>query len=132
MMIGYVTVGTNDLARAIAFFDALLAELGIERMWADDRRAAWGNPRVQALLVTKPFDGAAAIPGNGAMTALVAPSQEMVGKVHARALALGANDEGAPGFRGPEAEDPRFYGAYFRDPDGNKFAVFCMSASGEG
>ena len=126
MMIGYVTVGTNDLERAIAFYDALLGELGIERMWANERRAAWGNPQVQALLVTKPFDGAAAVAGNGAMTALIAPSSEMVGKVHAKALALGAKDEGAPGFRG--ADNPRFYGAYFRDPDGNKFAVFCMVA----
>ena len=127
-MIGYVTVGTNDLERAIAFYDPLLAELGIKKMWATERRAAWGDPRVQALLVTKPYDGQAAVPGNGAMVAFLASGPDLVGKVHAKAVALGAKDEGAPGFRGSDTDDPRFYGAYFRDLDGNKFAVFCMTA----
>ena len=126
-MIGYVTVGTNDLERAVAFYDALLAELEIKKMWANERRAAWGDPRVQALLVTKPHDGQRAAPGNGTMTALLASGPGVVAKVHAKALALGAKDEGAPGFRGADTDDPRFYGAYFRDLDGNKFAVFCMA-----
>ncbi|MGQ0534017.1 MAG: VOC family protein [Caulobacteraceae bacterium] len=129
-MIGYVTVGTNDLERAIAFYDSLLAELGIKRMWTQERRAAWGDPSVQALLVTRPADGERATPGNGAMVALLAASPEHIGKVYAKALSLGAKDEGPPGYRGADADDPRFYGAYFRDLDGNKFAVFCMTPKG--
>jgi hypothetical protein len=95
-------------------------------MWAQERRAAWGDPRVQALLVTKPYDGERATPGNGTMTALLASAPDLVGNVHAKAIALGAKDEGAPGYRGGVADDPRFCGAYFRDLDGNKIAVFCM------
>jgi len=125
-MIGYVTLGTNDLARAIGFYDTLLAELGTKQMWATDRRAIWGTPATPCLMVTKPFDNQPANPGNGTMVALLAPSTEMVGKVYMKALSLGAKDEGAPGYRGDEAQSPRFYGAYFRDLDGNKITVFRM------
>lgn len=95
-MIGYVTMRTNDLERAVAFYDALLVALGIKRMWVNERRAAWGDPRFQALLVTKPYDGQRAAPGNGTMTALLAHDPGVVTKVHATALALGAKEEGAP------------------------------------
>lgn len=125
-MIGYVTLGTNDLPRAIAFFDALLAELGVKRMWATDRRSIWGSPTTPCLMVTKPFDQQPATSGNGTMVALLAPSPEMVDKMHAKALSLGAKDEGAPGYRGDGSQNPRFYGAYFRDLDGNKIAIFCL------
>lgn len=125
-MIGYVTLGTNDLPRAINFFDALLAELGAKQMWATDRRAIWGTPKTPSLMVTKPFDQQLATSGNGTMVALLAPSIEVVGKLHAKALSLGARDEGAPGYRGDEIRGARFYGAYFRDLDQNKIAVFCM------
>jgi catechol 2,3-dioxygenase-like lactoylglutathione lyase family enzyme len=74
------------------------------------------------VTVCRPYDGGQAVPGNGPMTALAADSREQVDRVHARALELGASDEGAPGLREPEAMG--FYGAYFRDLDGNKLAVF--------
>lgn len=121
-MIGYVMVGTNDLPKAGAFYDAVLAELGAKRGWDTDRFIAWGNsPTAASLAVTKPHDGNVATVGNGTMVALAAPNRATVDKVHAKALSLGAKDEGAPGLRGDT-----FYGAYFRDLDGNKIACFCM------
>jgi catechol 2,3-dioxygenase-like lactoylglutathione lyase family enzyme len=119
-MIGYVTFGTNDLARAAAFYDALLAEIDAKRVWDTDRGIGWGVSRGQPTLgLLAPFNGQPASPGNGAMVALMAGSREMVDRLHARALALGGADEGAPGDRGGG-----FYGAYFRDPDGNKLCFF--------
>ncbi|MBU6270179.1 MAG: VOC family protein [Betaproteobacteria bacterium] len=119
-MIGYITLGTNDLARAAAFYDALLAEMAAKRVWDTDRGIGWGVSRGQPTLgLLVPFDGQPASPGNGTMVALMAGSREMVDTLHARALALGGTDEGAPGDRGGG-----FYGAYFRDPDGNKLCFF--------
>ena len=121
-MIGYVMVGTNDLARAAAFYDALLAELGAKRFMEDERFIAWATePGAPAFSVTKPYDGNAATVGNGTMVALVMESREKVDAFHARALELGASDEGAPGERGPG-----FYAGYFRDLDGNKLNAFVM------
>ena len=125
-MIGYVTLGVNDLASAASFYEAVLAEAGAKRMWANERMIAFGRePRTPSVIITKPYDGEKAYHGNGAMTAIVVPSMEVVGRMHAKAVSLGAKDEGAPGYRGPEAQG--FYGAYFRDLDGNKFAAFCMA-----
>lgn len=126
-MIGYVTLGTDDLERSRAFYDALFAEIGASRLMELDSGftlygTGWGKPGVA---VTRPYDGKPAKAGNGNMVALVVDSREKVGRVHARALELGGSDEGAPGLRGPEG-DRAFYGAYFRDPDGNKFCVFRM------
>lgn len=125
-MIGYVTVGTNDLDRARAFYDALLAEIGARRVmeFAENGFTLYGTGFGKpGLAVTRPYDGEAAVPGNGNMAAIVVDSRELVDRVHAKALALGGSDEGAPGVRGPDG--PRaFYGAYFRDPDGNKLCVF--------
>jgi catechol 2,3-dioxygenase-like lactoylglutathione lyase family enzyme len=119
-MIGYVTVGTNDLPRAVSFYTALLAELGASKLWSTDRMTAFGAAQGQPMIaVCTPFDGKKASAGNGTMVALAAPSREAVEKVHAKALALGGTDEGAPGDRGNG-----FYGAYFRDLDGNKFVAF--------
>ena len=116
-MIGYVTVGTNDLERAIAFYDELQATIGIARLWKADSMAAWGPSRREAALsVTIPHDGNAATVGNGIMVALKMESREQVDAVHAKAIALGGSDEGAPGPRGSSG----FYGGYFRDLDGNK------------
>lgn len=124
-MIGYVTIGTNDLARAAAFFDALLAELGGSRMMEGDDFIAWSRGREGAGLgVTRPFDGKPASVGNGVMVALEADSPATVDRVHARALELGAKDEGATG---PRDAVPGFYAGYFRDLDGNKFNVFHMA-----
>jgi len=121
-MISYVTVGTNDLARATAFYDALLGELGASRFMELPRGVMYGvKPGAPMLMVCKPFDGKAATAGNGTMVAIDAGSREMADKLHAKALALGGSDEGAPGPRGEG-----FYGGYFRDLDGNKLVACVM------
>lgn len=125
-MIGYVTLGTNDLDQARAFYDALLGEIGATRKMEFPETGftlyGTGN-RAPGLAVTRPYDGRAATVGNGNMAALAMPSREMVDRMHARALELGGSDEGAPGLRTEEC-DTAFYGAYFRDLDGNKLCVF--------
>ena len=122
-MIGYVTVGTNDLPRAAKFYDAIAAEMGTGRMMEFDSFIAWGTPGGSAgIAATAPFDGQAATVGNGVMVALEAADQAQVGRLHAIALEQGGSDEGAPGPRG----EGGFYAGYFRDPDGNKLAAFVM------
>lgn len=121
-MIGYVTLGTNDLQRAAKFYDALLAELGAKRMMEEDRFIAWGRGADGAGLgITKPFDGKPATVGNGVMVALSAKNPQQVDALYKKAMDLGASDEGPPGPRGGT-----FYAAYFRDLDGNKLNFFCM------
>ena len=121
-MIGYVTLGTNDLARAAAFYDALLAGLGAGRFMENDHFVAWAvAPDKTALSVIKPWDKKVATPGNGTMVALVVDSHAKVDAIYKKALELGGTDEGAPGPRGDG-----FYAAYFRDLDGNKLNCFCM------
>ncbi len=116
-MLAYVTLGTRDLARAAAFYDAVLAELGGKRsMEEPDYFIAWDSTEHGAGLgITYPFDKAPASVGNGTMVALSATSREQVDRVYAKAIALGGQDEGAPGQR-----FPGFYAGYFRDLDGNK------------
>lgn len=109
-MIGYTTLGTNDLPRAAAFYDELFAVIGGKRIMDFGRGCAWGVAMDKQACV-----------GNGVMVALVVDSQDKVKALHARALALGGKDEGAPGARGEG-----FYAAYFRDLDGNKLNAFCM------
>lgn len=118
-MIGYMTIGTNDLARAGAFYDAIAAEAGAKRVMESDRYIGWGSKGRAALLAIKPFNGQPASAGNGPMPAIAVSERAQVDKIHAVALSLGGTDEGAPGLRGES-----FYGAYFRDLDGNKLAVF--------
>ena len=121
-MIGYVTLGTNDLPRAAAFYDALFAEIGGKRMMESDSFVAWMSDAPGAsLAASKPFDGNPATVGNGVMVALAVASREDVDRVHAKAMELGAADEGAPG-----ARSDTFYAGYFRDLDGNKLNVFVM------
>lgn len=123
-MIGYATLGTNDLPRAAAFYDALLSVIGAGRFMDSDRFIAWAvAPDKPALGVILPYDGKAATVGNGTMVALVVDSNAKVDAMHAKAMALGARDEGAPGPRG----DSGFYAAYFRDPDGNKLNCYCWT-----
>ena len=123
-MIGYVTLGTNDIEKAAAFYDALLGCIGAGRFMENESFIAWAvAPDKPALSVTKPFDGNAATVGNGTMIAMAVNSVEKVNELHAKALELGGTDEGAPGPRG----DSGFYGGYFRDLDGNKLNFFCMS-----
>ncbi|HVR29061.1 MAG TPA: VOC family protein [Thermoanaerobaculia bacterium] len=122
-MIGYVTLGTNDFDRAATFYDALLGEIGAKRFMEMDTFIAWAtSPAAPAVSIIKPFDGNRATVGNGVMVALAVDSPEKVQKLHAKALALGGQDEGAPGPRG----DGGFYAGYFRDLDGNKLNAFCM------
>jgi predicted lactoylglutathione lyase len=124
-MVGYVTLGSNDLKRATAFYDALLKELGASQFMNDGRMVIWGTKMGNGMLaVCTPFDEDAATVGNGVMVALHLETQEAVRKLHAKALELGASDEGAPGARGTGA----FYGGYFRDLDGNKLCGFCFSS----
>ncbi|MEM1413179.1 MAG: VOC family protein [Pseudomonadota bacterium] len=120
-MIGYVTVGTNDLQRAVAFYDALFAELGGSRfMEHEGTFVAWAvDPSKPGLAVTLPFNGKPATVGNGSMTALAASSTDEVDRIYARALELGAQCEGPAGPR-----EDGFYAGYFRDLDGNKLNVF--------
>lgn len=121
-MIGYATLGTNDLPRAAAFYDALLAEIGAKRLWEFDRGIGWGTAQDKpAIGIMKPFDGQPATVGNGVMIALIVDAREAVERVHKKALELGAKDEGPVGPRGDN-----FYCGYFRDLDGNKLNVFCM------
>lgn len=120
-MIGYVTIGANDFEKAKAYYDTLLAELGGKRSFANDHMQGYSGAGGAMLAVCTPNDGKAATAGNGTMFALTAPDRATVDKVHAKAMSLGSKDEGAPGDRGNG-----FYGAYFRDPDGNKLCVFKM------
>lgn len=121
-MIGYVTLGTQDLAKAAEFYDAIAAELDTPRMMEFDGFIAWGKPGGGAGIgLTKPFDGNVATVGNGVMVALEAKDKEQVHRLHEIALAHGGSCEGPPGPRGEG-----FYAGYFRDPDGNKLNAFIM------
>jgi catechol 2,3-dioxygenase-like lactoylglutathione lyase family enzyme len=120
-MIGYATIGSNDLEKAKSFYDAVLVPLGGKRTFASDRMQGYAGEGGAMLAVCRPYDEKPAQPGNGNMVALSAPSPDVVNTTHALALANGATDEGAPGER-----MPGFYGAYFRDLDGNKVCVFKM------
>ena len=122
-MLAYATIGTNDLSRAGAFYDALLAEVGGKRMMEEpDYFIAWSTGQEGAGLgVAVPFDKKPATVGNGCMVALQAASREQVDRVYAKALALGGTDEGPPGQR-----SEGFYAAYFRDLDGNKLNACYM------
>ena len=123
-MIGYVTLGTNDLERAAAFYDELLALMGAGRFMEEEAGfIAWAvAPDKPAISITKPYDGNPATVGNGMMVALTVDSTELVHKIYDKAIELGGTDEGPAGER-----MEGFYAGYFRDLDGNKLAVFCMA-----
>ncbi len=128
-MFSYVSIGTNDLPRAVAFYDAVMAPLGHTRidLDLDGGNATWGlNDPGPHLWVTRPFDGAKARPGNGTMFSLLADTRTQVRAVHAAAMAQGGICEGPPGLR-PQY-GATFYAAYLRDPDGNKFNIVCYTA----
>lgn len=121
-MIGYVCLGTNDLPRGAKFYDELLAVIGAKRTMEFERGISWGvNEHSPQLGLMKPFDGKPATVGNGVMPALVVNTRELVDQLYAKAIQLGATDEGKPGDRGGG-----FYAAYFRDPDGNKLNAYCF------
>ena len=132
-MFTYITLGSNDLARAVRFYDAVLAPLGLTRCatpgeedWTD--WVGWGTyteqgARELALWVCHPFNGQPASAGNGAMVAFKAPDWEAVRQFHQAGVANGGTSEGEPGLRPQYNAD--FYAAYLRDPDGNKLAAVC-------
>lgn len=122
-MIGYATLGTNDLQRAARFYDALLGELGAKRFLELERIILWAvKPNTPALGVALPYDRKPATIGNGVMIALAVDSPAKVDALYKKAMELGATDEGPPGPRGNG-----FYGAYFRDLDGNKLNFFTIT-----
>ena len=126
-MLSHIHIGIADYDRALAFYTALLGELGLQRRFAERDRgwAGWQSPGVARplFLIGRPFDGRPADAGNGQMIALLASDRATVDRCHALALSLGGRDEGAPGLRPHYHAD--YYGAYFRDPDGNKLCVCC-------
>jgi len=124
-MIGYVTLGTNDMTRAGKFYDEVLGVLGAKRFMDTDKFVAWTQSKGNAgLSITQPFDGGSATVGNGVMVALNANTPEKVHAVYDKAIELGARDEGPAG---PRDGIPGFYAGYFRDLDGNKLNVFCFT-----
>jgi catechol 2,3-dioxygenase-like lactoylglutathione lyase family enzyme len=125
-MIGYVTIGALDVEKAMPFYDAVLGAIGYERQFFDGGWAGYGPKGQDAnTFICPPFDGQSARGGNGIMIAFHGPSKEAVQAAHAAAIAQGGLDEGAPGPR--PADSTSFYGAYMRDPTGNKIAVFAKA-----
>ncbi|WP_428028836.1 VOC family protein [Ancylobacter sp.] len=126
-MLSHINLGVGDFDRAFAYYAALLPELGLRLKFSEPAAhwAGWEKPGAARplFLIGRPFDGGPAAAGNGQMVALLAPDRGTVDRVHALALRLGSRDEGAPGLR-PHYH-PDYYGAYFRDLDGNKLCVCC-------
>ncbi|WP_456255094.1 VOC family protein [Pseudomonas iridis] len=126
-MISHVFIGVNDFNRALVFYQGVMEILGLDLKFTDFERpwAGWKHPHTARPLfvVGKPFDSQSATLGNGQMIALLAPNRQIVRNAHALALVLDGTCEGTPGLR-PEYH-PDFYGAYFRDPEGNKLCVCC-------
>lgn len=126
-MIGYTTVGTNDLQKAIKFFDEFFAVIGVKSFQIGESMQMWSKGRGSPMLaVCNPYNKEPASVGNGNMVALNVDNKENVQAMHAKALELGAKNEGDPGDRAPGSG---FYGAYFRDLDGNKYAVYYLASS---
>ena len=120
-MIGYVTLGTNDLNRAGEFYGQLFSVIGIHQLFKTDTQIGWGpNFGSPILVLGKPFDGEASSVGNGVMVALKAENRELIKRLYDKAIELGASAEGEPGLRGKS-----FFAGYFRDLDGNKLNFYC-------
>lgn len=121
-MIGYTTVGTNDLDKAKSFYDSLFDSVGVNKLYDSDGFVAWGYSQSEPMFcLTKPFDGKEATVGNGVMIALKVQNEAAVEELHKMALDLGAENEGDPGMR-----QGGYYCAYFRDLDGNKLNFYCI------
>jgi catechol 2,3-dioxygenase-like lactoylglutathione lyase family enzyme len=126
-MLGYCTLGTNDLKTAADFYEPIARILGHSRIMESDRNVMWGSPGKGAMFgVIAPYDGAVATAGNGTMFGFDAETEEQVHQVYEHALANGGSDEGPPG---PRGDGDMFYGAYFRDPAGNKLVVYRFKAA---
>ncbi len=119
-MIGYATLGSNDLEKGAKFYDDFLGAFGGQRAFSMDRIIFWNDAKGGAMLsLCIPYDEKTATAGNGNMLALAAETTDEVDAMYKKALELGATDEGEPG---PRTDN--FYGAYFRDLDGNKICCF--------
>ena len=132
-MLSHVHIGISDFERAFAFYCGVMSELGFtlkfsepEKQWACWMQAGLDRP---LFLIGRPYNGERAAPGNGQMVALLAPNRDAVDRCYARAITNGARSEGEPGLR-PHYH-PNYYGAYFRDPDGNKLCVCCHNPAAE-
>jgi len=122
-MFSHITLGTNDLERARRFYEPVMATLGIDQPFKLPSTIVFGEMAGLKLFIVSPFDGGSAQPGNGPHAAFLAPDRKAVDAFHAAALANGGQDEGAPGLR-PHYH-AHYYGAYVRDPDGNKLQAVC-------
>ena len=127
-MFSHVTIGSCDPAKAAQFYDEVLGTLGIRPLFKFEAVIAYGEPTGAKTFVLKPFDGGPPAPGNGWHAAYLAETRSQVDAFHAKALALGGTCEGPPG---PRAHyHPNYYGAYVRDPEGNKLQAVCHSKNG--
>lgn len=120
-MLGYVTIGVNDMDKAVAFYDALLGEIGAKQLMGMDRIKFYGTGEGAMLAICVPYNEQPQNCGNGNMVAIPGGDRPGVDKLYAKAMELGATDDGEPGER-----MPIFYGAYVRDPDGNKLCFYEM------
>ena len=127
-MFSHVTLGTNDFAKAERAYDAVMAILGHPVLFRAGGVVAYGTPTGPKVFIVPPFDGKAAQPGNGVHVAFVVQERAAVDAFHAAALANGGTDEGAPGLRPHYHKN--YYGAYVRDPDGNKIQAVCHRSAG--
>lgn len=128
-MIGYVTIGAKDIEAQRKFYSTLLSEVGAKELMRSGELTMYGQSFGQpAVAVTPPSNGEEASVGNGMMVALVQNKRANVDRLYNKAMELGGSDEGAPGLRGEEG-DHAFYGAYFRDPEGNKLCAFCVGSA---
>jgi len=127
-MFSHVTIGSSDPNKAADFYDAVLGTLGIATLFNVDGAVAYGEPTGGKTFILKPFDGGCPEPGNGGHIAYLATSRAQVDAFHAAALEHGGTDEGAPGIRAHY--HPNYYGAYVRDPEGNKIQAVCHSKNG--
>jgi catechol 2,3-dioxygenase-like lactoylglutathione lyase family enzyme len=127
-MFSHITLGTNDWAAARPFWIAVMAALGHPVLFEHEGGIAFGTPNGPKTFIGPAFDGQPARAGNGVHIAYLSPDRDTVDAFHAVALAHGGSDEGAPGLRAQY--HPNYYGAYVRDPDGNKLQAVCHSAHG--
>lgn len=127
-MFSHVTIGADEPERLETFYDAVLATLGIVPFFKVPGTLSYGTAAGPKVFVLKPFNGEAHVPGNGGHVAFLAPDRASVDAFHAKALEMGGTSEGAPGLR-PHYH-PNYYGAYVRDPAGNKLQAVCHSKKG--
>jgi catechol 2,3-dioxygenase-like lactoylglutathione lyase family enzyme len=124
----HITLGTNDISKAAEFYDAVMVALGHPLLFKAPQALAYGEPTGEKLFVLHPYDGNAARPGNGVHAAFKTDTRAKVDAFYKAALEHGGTDEGPPGLR-PHYH-PNYYGAYVRDPDGNKLQAVCHRKAG--